>query len=433
MARPLLERPFWLDTSAPQRLERRDLPPDADVAVIGAGFTGLAAALALAKRGKSVTVVERHSVGWGASSRNGGMALTGLKAPVESLLARFGPTHARTLYDASLAAIDCVEALARAESIECDFVRCGHLEVACKPSHFAWFARSAEILQRDFGRSVRLLDRDRLRQEIGSERYHGGLLDELSAGLNPAKLVHGLAHAAKRAGATIVEETAVDGIDARQAGGRGFAVKTTAGTLRAADVFVATGAYTDAGVPALRKRVVPVGSYVIATEPLDARLATELIPHGRMIFDSQNFLHYYRLTPDRRMLFGGRAAFAPATERTIRGSASILRRGMIDVFPQLRDAAVEYAWGGTIDFTYDMLPHAGALDGIYYALGYAGHGVAMATYAGTQIARAIVGDRSDPDILGAGPVPAAPFGLHRLTPLMLPLAGAWFKFVDWAS
>lgn len=433
MGASVLERSYWLDTvtSAPLA-EALELPAVADVAIVGAGFTGLSAALALAKRGAKVVVLERYEAGWGASSRNGGMALTGLKQPAESLLAKFGVERARRLFDASIAAIACVEKIVHDESIECDFARSGHLEVACKRSHLDGFRRTAETLARDFGHTVAILDKNGLASEIASDAYHGGLLDEVSGGLNPASLVQGLRRGAVSRGAVVVERTDVERIESSTKNGtRGFDLATSRGPLRAGQVFVATGAYTGHASPKLQQRVIPVGSYVIATETLDRPLASTLIPRSRMVFDSNNFLHYYRMTPDHRLLFGGRAAFLPANERTVRESAAILRRGMLGVFPQLRDASTAYAWGGTIDFTFDMLPHAGEIDGIQYALGYAGHGVAMATYAGTEMAGVISGEKRD--VLASGPMPAAPLGLYRGTPWFLPIAGAWYKLLDWAS
>jgi len=434
MVRQVLEYSYWLDTLPPApHSEAAPLPAAVDVAVVGAGFTGLSAALALAKRGASVVVLERHLVGWGASSRNGGMVLTGLKQPAEALLAKFDVARARRLFDASIASIDCVERIVGDESIDCDFARCGHLEVACKRSHLEGFRRSADVLARTFDHQVAILDRGALADEIASDAYHGGLVDAASAGVNPARLARGLADAAVRHGAAVAEQTDVVRIErsAAAVGSRAFELTTSRGTLRAGQVFMATGAYTGSVTPGLQRRVIPVGSYVIATESLDAATVRALIPRSRMVFDSNNFLHYYRPTPDGRLLFGGRAAFFPADDRTIRESAAILRRGMIGVFPQLRDAAIAYAWGGTIDFTFDMLPHAGEIDGIKYAMGYAGHGVAMATYAGTEMAALISGEERD--IIASGPMPSAPLGLYRGTPWFLPFAGAWYKLLDWAS
>jgi glycine/D-amino acid oxidase-like deaminating enzyme len=429
---PPKERSFWSETVSPSPPRvSRPVPETVDVAVIGAGLTGLSASRTLAKSGLKVAVLEAETAGWGASSRNGGMVLTGLKLPVTTLIERLGMEAARRMYATSLVSIDCVEQIVREEQIDCAFARCGHLEVACKPSHFVEFRRSAERLARDFRHDVKLVPKQELESEIGSEIYHGGLVDETSAGLNPARYVTGLARAAEKAGADLHEQTHVDRIDREiKAAAPGFRIRTSRGTLWARHTFVATSGYTGSATPALRKRIIPIGSYIIVTEPLAEELARRLSPRNRMIYDSKNFLHYFRLTPDRRMLFGGRAAFFPETPGTIRQSATILRAGMLKVYPALRDVAVRYVWGGTLDFTFDMLPHAGQIYGMYYAMGYAGHGVAMATYLGAKVAAAIAGGQDENPFAGL-PFPRAPLGLYNGTPWFLPFAGAWYKLLDW--
>jgi glycine/D-amino acid oxidase-like deaminating enzyme len=430
----LRERPYWTETvEMPAADASRPLPEDADIVVIGAGFTGLSAARALAKRGARVAVLEAESAGWGASSRNGGMVLAGLRLSAGELLEKFGRDAALKMFAASLASIDCVEQIVQEENINCDFSRCGHLEVASKPAHFDAFVRSAEVMAREFNHPVRIVPKNELHGEIGSDIYHGGLVDETSAGLNPARYVAGLVRAAVKAGAMLFEHTRVEKIlsDPKNLT-RGHCVITQRGEIRSRDVLVATSGYTGKATPALRKKIIPIGSYIVVTEPLSPELAREVSPRNRMIYDSKNYLHYYRLTPDRRMLFGGRAAFFPETARSIRSSAEILRRDMHGVFPQLRGMEVEYVWGGTLDFTFDMLPHAGQSQGLYYALGYAGHGVAMATYLGTKMAEFICGKPDENPFTGL-PFPGAPLGLYNGTPWFLPLAGAWYKFLDWVS
>ncbi|HXT77850.1 MAG TPA: FAD-binding oxidoreductase [Candidatus Eisenbacteria bacterium] len=428
------EQTFWLDTVEMPMPKARAFPDRVDVAVIGAGFTGLSAARTLAKHGATVVVLESETVGWGASSRNGGMVLTGLKLGANTLIARYGRDATRRMYAASLASIDCVEQIVREESIECDFARCGHLEVACKAKHFAEFQSGVEVIAREFGHALRIVPKEQLAAEIGSKIYHGGLVDETSAGVNPARYVAGLARAADRAGAGIFERARVTEIvRGAENGASGWKVTTARGKLWARDVLVATSGYTSGVTPALQKKIVPIGSYIIVTEVLPEALAAELSPRNRMIFDSKNYLYYYRLTPDRRMLFGGRAAFFPETESSIRTSAEILRRGMIDVYPQLREAKVEYVWGGTLDFAFDIMPHAGQIDGMYFSLGYAGHGVAMATYLGSKMAEVIAGDREVENPFAGIPFPGAPLGLYNGKPWFLPLAGAWYKLLDWVA
>jgi glycine/D-amino acid oxidase-like deaminating enzyme len=444
---PLQEHNYWLTTAEfPVVDATRPLPETVDVAVIGAGFTGLSAARTLAKRGAKVAVLESETIGWGASSRNGGMVLTGMKLGVNQLISRYGRELTQRMYAASLATIDCVEQIVREEAIDCDFSRCGHLEVACKQRHFNDYARQAEVIAREFNHTLHVVPKQDLSAEIGSSIYFGGMVDEVSAGLNPARYVAGLARAAMKAGAEIFEHTRVQSVqrNSRQ-GEAGWQLATSRGPLWAHEVFVATSGYTGRATPALQEKLIPIGSFIITTEVLPEKLAQDLSPRNRMIYDSKNYLYYYRLTPDRRMLFGGRAAFFPENDQTVRRSAAILRRGMIDVYPQLSDAKIDYVWGGTLDFAFDIMPHAGRLDGMYYAVGYAGHGVAMATYQGQKVAELMAAEQM-PDELQARraedkpenpfvgiPFPGAPLGLYNGNPWFLPLAGAWYKLLDWVS
>ena len=428
------EKNYWLDTVQMPETDPSLWPPErVDVAVIGAGFTGLSAGRTLAKRGAKVAICEAETIGWGASSRNGGMVLTGMKLGVNKLISMYGREKAQQMYAASLESIECVEQIVREEKIDCNFSRCGHLEVACKQKHFDDYARQAELIAREFNHQLRVVPRSDLRSEIGSEIYSGGMVDETSAGVNPARYVAGLACAAQRAGTAIYEGTRVEKLERGSRNGcSGWQVSTSRGPVWARDVMVATSGYTSGATPALQKKIIPIGSYIIVTGVLPEALAQELSPHNRMIYDSKNYLYYYRLTPDRRMLFGGRAAFCPETEHTIRKSAEILRRGVVEVYPQLRETKVEYAWGGTLDFAFDIMPHAGRMEGMYFALGYAGHGVAMATYLGQRVAEFIATGKDENPYAGI-PFPGAPLGLYNGNPWFLPLAGAWYKFLDWVS
>jgi glycine/D-amino acid oxidase-like deaminating enzyme len=428
---PIQEKDYWLETVAsPPVQSTGDLPENIDVAIVGGGYCGLSAALALAKRGVSVAVLEAETFGWGASCRNGGMVLTGMKLPVPTLIKRYGREAVRKMYAASLETIDCVEQIVRDENIDCNYSRCGHLEVACKQSHFDSYAESGALIQREFHHQQRIVSKSELRAEIGSDIYFGGMVDETSAGLNPARYVTGLAHAARRAGACLHDHTRVEKVQSvSQNGARKFLLRTSQGSVTAREVILASGAYTTNATPALRKKIIPIGSYIIATEVLPPDLARELSPRNRMIYDSKHFLYYYRLTPDNRMLFGGRAAFFPETENTVRQSAEILRRGMITVYPQLRETKVKYVWGGTLDFTLDVMPHAGQIDGMYFAAGFAGHGVAAATWFGAKLAGMVCGE-TDTTPFSAIPFPNAPFGLRSGNTWALPLAGLWYRILD---
>jgi len=405
------------------------LPEKVEVAIIGGGYTGLSAARTLAKSGVKVAVLEANTIGWGASSRHGGMVLTGLKPGMQSVIKKYGRDIAKRLFKCSLDSIDTVEQIVGEENIDCGFARCGHLLAANKPKHYEALKAEVEFMDREFNHKVRLISRAEQGSEIGSAVYHGALLDECSGGLNPAQYVTGLASAAERAGATLHMRARVIRLGRRE---RRFLLETERGSLSAESVFVATSGYTGNVTKKLQRKIIPIGSYIIATEKLSDDLVKELIPGDRMVFDYRHYLNYFRLW-DNRLIFGGRAAFFPETSRTIQRSADILRREMIQVYPQLKDAKVEYVWGGTLDFAFDMMTHVGQADGIYYSLGYAGHGVAMATYLGQTVAEAMMkGDiREHP--FASFSFPGAPLGLYDGFPWFLPFAGAWHKILDWVE
>jgi glycine/D-amino acid oxidase-like deaminating enzyme len=420
--------PYWLATLADD-VTRRDgptaLPESVDVAVVGAGYTGLAAARQLRRAGASVAVLERERIGAGASSRNGGQVLTGLKRDPATLVRRFGASRARDLFGAAMDSLVELEGLIGEEQIDCEYVRCGHLQAAWKPSHFDALRREQELLDREFGHPVRLVDRADQGQELGSDRYFGLLVDERSGALHPARYVHGLAAAACRAGAVVYENCQVRQL-ARSASR--WTVVTDRGDIGAGDVLMATDGYTDKAAPFLQRRLVPIGSYMIATAPLDAAAATAVLPRRRMAFDSKHFLYYFRLTSDDRLLFGGRAEFSRPTPHSTNRAARALHDGMIEVFPTLEGVPIEYAWSGNVGFTRDQMPHAGRIDGVWYAGGYCGHGVAMATYLGGLVARWMAGERlADHPLLNA-PLPSIP--LYNGTPWFLPIAGAWYRIRD---
>jgi glycine/D-amino acid oxidase-like deaminating enzyme len=322
-------------------------------------------------------------------------------------------------------ALDRIETLVAEESIDCDYARTGHIQAASKPAHFAAFREEQALLARVFDHRVGLVSRADQRSEIGSDLYHGLLVDERSGRLNPGLYVHGLAAAAMRAGARIASGVGVTTVRRRDP--QKWVVATTAGEVEAKDVLLATNGYTDAAAPALRRRFLPIGSYIVVTEPLAPDLAASLLPRNRTAFDSKHFLYYFRLTSDRRLLFGGRAEFSQPDRSTTRRAADILRRGFEAVFPQLAGTSIDYAWGGIVGFTRDQLPHAGKLDGTYYAGGYCGHGIAMATHLGEQIARRIAGETLDHPLFDDR-FPAIP--MYSGKPWFLPLLGAYYRFRD---
>ena len=393
--------------------------------IVGGGYTGLAAARVVAKSGASVVVLERERLGWGASSRNAGQVLTGLKLDPATLVARFGAAHARRLFQISLESIDALDTLIASEDIDCDLERTGHVQAASKPSHFDAFRDEQALLATVFDHRVELVTAADQHSEVDSDAYYGLMIDERSEALNPARLVEGLAAAAARAGAALAEGARVRRV--ARAGSR-WIVTTDRGAIDARDVLLATNGYADEAAPWLQRRLVPIGSYIIVTAPLSPADASMLMPRRRMAFDSKHFLHYFRVTRDGRLLFGGRAEFGRPTAETTLRCADILRREMGAIFPALASTRIEYGWGGNVAFTRDQLPHAGRLRGAYYAGGYCGHGVAMATFLGALIGRRLVGESFDHPLLDDR-LPAIP--LYWGTPWFLPLAGAYYKLKDW--
>ena len=414
-------RAFWQATmpALPDR-SGRALPSTADVVVIGGGYAGITAARELARRGVAVTLLETRTLGWGASTRNGGIVHGGYKWSARQLIKRYGQDTGKALYQETLDSYQLVKTLIADERIDCQFREVGHLELAYAPSHAPELEHARESLASVGVRST-VVPRERIREEIGSDAYFGALAVEGSALVHPGRYFAGLAAAADRAGADLHEGTRAISIDKD---GGSFVVRTERGDIRARDVFVATNGYTDGVVPSLRRRIIPIGSYIIASEPLPEDLAHELSPKGRAFFDTKNFLYYWHVSQDRRMVFGGRASFMPTSvDRT----TTILHRGMLEVHPQLAGYRVDYAWGGNVGFTFDRMPHVGRKDGITYAMGCCGTGVALMTSLGTWVGRWIGGGPA-PELAKLNfPLVPAPY---EGRPWFLPFAGEWFRLQD---
>ena len=418
--------PYWLDT-APLFTGGREgpVPARADAVVVGGGLNGVSAALALARRGADTVLLEKTGIGDGASGRNGGMCTTGLPIGFPVAVERYGAERASRMFCAYNDAIDCVERLVTEERIDCDFSRAGRLTVAGKPAHYDRFSLAKTLLEKHVGQDTRLIPKPELRSELGSDHYHGGWLDPLGSGLHVGKFVRGLAMAAARAGARVHERTPVTCV--RRVRGQQHDVVTPAGTVRADQVLVATGSRTDRAFAHFRRRIVPVGSYIIVTEPLPRDLIDALIPNRRMISDTLNFTCYFRITPDDRLLFGGRARFTSADPSADPKSGRILQRGMARVFPQLGDVRIDYCWGGLVDLTRDRLPHAGEHEGLFYSMGHNGHGVQMSTYMGQRMAEVMAG-RPDANVWNGLNWPAIP--AHFALGWGLPLVGAYYRLQD---
>lgn len=420
---------YWLDTAPKGSLERSKTTVEGrtEVAVVGGGLTGVVAALYLARSGAKVDLFEAHTVGFGASGRNGGMATTGMSIGIGDAVAKLGFDTAVRLYGAYAEAIDLVEKLVAEEGIDCDFARTGKLNLASKPAHYQRFEKTHELLSTRLGIETQLVPKADLRREIGSDAFHGGMVESRSAGLHVGKYIRGLGEAAERAGVTIHEQAPVRKLTKL---GSAHELETPRGRLGADQVLLATGAYTSRPFRWHQVRVVPVGSFIIATERLDANICDELLPARRMASDSKNLLNYFRISPDNRLLFGGRARFAMSSPQSDEKSGKLLRDRMAQVFPQLANVRIDYCWGGLVDMSLDRLVHAGEHDGVYYAMGYAGHGVQMATYMGRLMAEYMSG-RPEANIWPDSKFRRIPG--HFGPPWFLPFAGAYYKFKDRVS
>ena len=416
-------RSFWQATmpALPDR-SGRALPDAADVVVIGGGYAGINAARELARSGVAVTVLEANTLGWGGSTRNGGIVHAGYKWSAGQLIKRYGHETGKALYQETLDSYQLVKRLIAEESIDCDFREVGHLELAYAPSHVPELQHMRAGLA-SVGVLAHLVPRERIREEIGSDAYYGALVVEGSGLLHPGRYFAGLVAAADRAGADLHEDVRARSIR-RQADGR-FVVETTRGAIGARDVFVATNGYTDGVVPALRRRIMGIGSFIIASEPLPEALARELSPRGRSFFDTKNFLYYWHISADRRMIFGGRASFRPTS---IDKTARILWQGLLEVHPQMADYRIEYAWGGNVGFTFDRMPHVGRTrDGVTYALGCCGTGVALMTYLGTRVGEWLAGGEAPALTKLRFPIVPAPY---EGRPWFLPVVGEWYRLQD---
>jgi len=420
--------PFWWEAWQPSADGSADLPARADVAIVGAGYGGLATALELRRAGTDVVVIEANELGSGASSRNGGAVSGGINLG-KGLSGRRGADRDEIAREAAAMLADAADSLLLLEEIivregiECFYERKGRLVGAYTPKHYDDLARKLDALNRDAGGEAYMLAKERQHEEIASDFYYGGMVVRRSGKLHPALYCKGLLDACRLHGVTLCARTRVTRITRQP---QGFLVRTDRGEAVAREVVIATNGYTGDLTPALKRRVLPVASHIIATEELAPELAASLIPNGKTISDTPRVLTYYRMSPDgRRVLFGGRARFTQVGPQV---SVPALHRMMTQRFPQLAGVRVTHAWTGNVAFTFDFLPHMGRHDGMHYMLGCNGSGVAMMTYLGTQTARKILGGANRVSALDERAFPTMP--LYGGNPWFLPLVGGYYRLRD---
>ena len=415
------DRPIWWDGFAPRDDLRDDPSGRTDVAIVGGGYTGLSAAITLAQAGISVAVLEAGAFGAGASTRNGG-GVGGAVTVGKTLGGRRLPAleaERAAILDEASRAFAGIEALIAAEGIACDWQQNGRFLGAWTPAHFRAQAASLSLLN-DHGRlGARMILRMRQREELATDLYHGGMVLERTASVHPARLYGGLLNCALSAGVLLCSDTRAMVLTRR---GTGWTISTNRGPLRVEQVVIATNGYTDHAAPELRRRLVPLASNIIVTEELPEGLAEALFPTNRYVNDSPRIRSYYRLTPDRkRVLFGGRGRFRRGT------FAGELHRKMVERLPDLRGIRITHAWSGQVAFTLDSIPHVGARDGLHFALGCNGSGIAMMTHLGRYLGRRIAGS-DEPASLFDRPLPGHP--LYTGDPWFLPFLGRYFEIRD---
>ncbi|MDH4071975.1 MAG: FAD-binding oxidoreductase [Gammaproteobacteria bacterium] len=379
--------PYWWDAAPRVDEELSELPADVDALIVGSGFSGISAARILARAGKSVLVCDADVIGFGASTRNGGMLGPSFhKLGVKGLKAHYGEERTYGILKESVGFVDFIRALVEEEDIACDFRQVGRFRGASRPSHYEVMARELEAQVEATGIEADLVPRERVRDEIGTDRFYGGIRYMIDGGLHPGKYHDGLVRVARSAGAIVTGHTEVTQIEHA---GNGFRVATSRGVVDAGQVAICTNAYTGKVTPWFRRRVLPIRSSIIATAELEPELMNRLMPTRRCYGDSRRLMAYYRPSPDgQRILFGGRATSA---DKPL-DNARKLRISMLDLFPELADTAITHSWSGLVAYAFDHVPHLGEHDGLWYALGYCGSGVARATFFGTKLGHKMLGN-----------------------------------------
>ncbi len=378
--------PYWWEAAPRPPSTPPELPAHADVAIVGSGYTGLSAALTLARGGRDVVVLEAGELGQGASSRNAGFCGRTFNHGFSTLAGKTGLDNAVRVYRAGEAALDYLIQLIESEQIDCQFTRMGRFTGASFASHYELLARDTEGLRKHLGVEVEMVTKGDQHREVGLDIYHGGQVMLRDGGLHPALFHQGLLDRVVAAGATVAGNTPVTAIARETAG---FTVTTPRGRIAARDVIVATNGYTGGLTPWQRRRVIPIGSYMIATEPLPEAQMDRLMPRDRVHSDTRKMVYYYRASPDRRrVLFGGRVSLS---ETDPRRATPRLHAELTRIFPELAETRVTHGWMGFVAYTFDKLPHLGRRDGIHYALGYCGSGISLASYFGARIGQQLLG------------------------------------------
>jgi glycine/D-amino acid oxidase-like deaminating enzyme len=380
-------QPYWWETTPRPAETEQSLPDKVDVLVIGSGYTGLNCAIQTARGGRDTLVIDSQEIGWGCSSRNGGQISGEIKPGYDELLRKYGDAQAFALSKEARNALAWVKEFIGNENIDCDLRQCGRYQAAHNPRQFRQLVAEAENQPKGLEQPLSIVERKDQANEIESDFYHGGMVIPEHCSLDPAKYHQGLAERALASGCTLTGNCEALHIERNKTG---FEVSTSKGKVQADKVVIATSGYTGEVSPWQRRRIVPIGSYMLATEELDTDLVQRLIPRDRVFSDSRKLVVYFRRSPDaQRIIFGGRVS---VNESDPVKSAPALRAEMLRIFPQLEAARLSHTWMGFVGFSFDYLPHLGEQDGLFYAMGYCGSGICLASYFGNRLGRQLLGD-----------------------------------------
>jgi glycine/D-amino acid oxidase-like deaminating enzyme len=415
--------PYWWEDTPPPEMEPGTLPPTVDVAIVGSGYTGLNAAVQTARGGRSTVVLEAETAGWGCSTRNGGQVSTSIKPSYEDLAARHGEGKAFAILKEGHNALSWIGEMIAAEGIDCGYKVVGRFHAAHNPAQYEKLAARIGNQPKGLEVPAHMVPRSEQHRELGTDAYHGGVVYPRHASLDPARFHSGLLRLALTAGTHIVPHCAATGIT-RQ--GSGFRISTSRGDIQARNVIVATNGYTGTVTPWHRRRVIPIGSYIIATEPLSAPVMDRLMPTDRVHSDTRKVVCYHRPSPDRRrILYGGRVSFSETDPKV---SGPRLHRDLVRIFPELAETKISHSWVGFVGYTFDTLAHVGCHEGIHYAMGYCGSGVSMASYLGMRIGQQVLGSKEGETAFDPIKFQTRPF--YNGNPWFLSASVMYYRFLD---